>query len=615
MRKLSMIVAAGLAQPLFTFSPATLAEESASSTTPIVVSASRLEQPFNQVGSSVVVMSAEELQSRGVKYVADALLEVPSLLVTSTGNRGSQTQIRMRGNEANHVLILIDGMRLNEASSSEFDLAQMTLEGIEKIEVLMGPQSTLYGNDAAAGVISITTTKGKEGFGGNVNLSAGSLGTRSTAVQLGGGKDGWHYMIAASDFTTDGISAANEKNGNTEEDGFEHDAVKLKAGYDHDAFQTWVTFTQGDSRYEFDGWDLTNNIASDSIVDHQERETQGVAWAVAAPAMDGRLHNQIQFSNTQNDYDSFSAAWGKTIRRTDRDVIDYQGRFNVTDNHTLQFGTESTDESLEAGVFKRDLGMTGGYLQWLINIGRTDITLGARSDDHDAFGRHSTHRATISHRLDDMWRLRGAYGTGFKAPTLSELYDTSFGTNNPLLKPEESESSEVGVEFRNSSFNSSVTLFDHETTNLIRLKGVWPNSQNENVDKANSKGVELTAGANWDQLEVNSAFTWLDATETDSTGTESERLRVPNLAGHVTASYFLVNGRIWGQALYRDKILDFANNEVPDYWLFHVGASYDVTDNITLSGRIENLADEEYEEIFSYGTRGRTGTVAVDWRF
>ena len=612
MRKLSILVAAGLTQPLLTFSPAALAETEAV-LAPIVVSASRIAQPITSVGSSVVVLVAEEFRERGVKYVADALLEVPSLLVTSTGNRGSQTQIRMRGSEANHMLILVDGIRMNDASTSEFDLTQMTLEGIEKIEVLMGPQSTLYGNDAASGVISITTIKGKEGFSGNVNVTVGALGTRSTSTQLSDGKDGWHYMVATSNITTDGISAANEKNGNSEKDGFDQEGYKLKAGYDHKAFQTWLSFNQNHSTYEFDDWDGLNGVAIDNADYQQKQKTQGIAWTIAAPAMNGRLQNQLQFSNTQNDSETESNF--PSLSYTDRDVIDYQGSFMITDNHTLQFGAESTNEEYRSATFKHDLGMTGTYLQWLINMGSLDVSLSARSDDHDAFGRHSTHRATLSYQLDSAWRVKSTYGTGFKTPTMTELHDNTWGGNNPLLKPEESESTEVGIEYRTNDYNSSITLFEHETTNLIRSVGVWPNSQLENVNRADNTGVELTAGSQWGEFEINSAVTWLDASETDTTGLESERLRVPDLAGNITASYFLSDGRIWGQALYRDEILDIGANTVPDYWLFHIGASYDVTDNMTVSGRIENLADEDYEEIFSYGTRGRTGSIAVDWRF
>ncbi|MBL1260368.1 MAG: TonB-dependent receptor [Thiotrichaceae bacterium] len=613
MRKLSILVAAGLVQPLLTFSPAALADTTVS-LPPIVISASRIEQPITSVGSSVVLLAADELRERGVKYVADALLEVPSLLVTSTGNRGSQTQIRMRGSEANHILILVDGIRMSDAATGEFDLTQMTLEGIEKIEVLMGPQSTLYGNDAAAGVISITTIKGKDGFKGNVNVTVGALGSRSTATQISDGYNGWHYMVATSNLTTDGISAANEKNGNSEKDGFEQEGYKLKAGYDHDSFQTWINFNQNDSAYEFDGWDGLNGVATDSTTNKQDQKTQGIAWTIAAPAINGRLKSQLQFSNTKNNTES-DAGFGPSFRYTDRDVIDYQGSFVLSENHTLQYGAESTNESFRSASFKHDLSMTGAYLQLLSNFGSLDVSLSARSENHDNFGRHSTHRATLSYKLDSTWRIKSTYGTGFKTPTLTELHDATWGTNNPLLKPEESASAEVGLEYRTNNYYNSITLFKHETSNLIRSVGAWPNSQLENVNKADNTGIELTAGTSWGEFEVNSAFTWLDASETDTTGIESERLRVPKLASNITASYQLTNGRIWGQALYRDEILDIGANTVPDYWLFHIGASYDVTNNMTLSGRVENLADKDYEEIFSYGTRGRTGSVSVAWRF
>jgi vitamin B12 transporter len=581
----------------------------------VVVVASRLEQPVHQVGSSVAVLSVEELQARGVKYVADALLEVPSLLVTSSGPRGSQTQVRVRGNEANHVLVLVDGMRLADASSGELDLAHMTLEGVAKIEVLLGPQSTLYGTDAAAGVISITTHQGRDAPQGLLTLSAGSLDTRDAAARVQGAHNAWHYAVAAGAQRTDGISEAAEKNGNTETDGHAVDSVNLKAGYDQPAFQTWLAFNRNRSRYEFDSWDFINNIATDSALDWQTIETRGLSWVLAAPMLDGRLHNQLQISRTENDYDSYSADFGASFRRTERDAVDYQGSYRVTERHTLQFGAERLRESLRAGSFARDIGISGLYLQWLAQLGALDLSLGVRSDRHDEFGRHNTRRLTASYRLSDQWRLRGAYGTGFKTPTLTELYDDTYGVNNPALQPEESSNVELGVEYRDAGYNASVTLFDHSTRNLIRLVGVWPASQNENVNRADSQGIELTLGKAWGSVDVNAALTWMDATETDADNVTSRRLRVPDWAGLLTANYHYAQGRLWAQAQYRDERLDIGDQLVAAYWLYHAGASYDVSAAATLTARIDNLFDKDYEELYSYGTRGRTVTVGLDWRF
>ena len=173
----------------------------------IVVVGSRIEQPLEQVGSSVLVLYPDELMERGLVHLSDALREVPSLNASSYGPRGSQVQLRVRGSEANHLLVLIDGVRTSRADNGEFDFASMGLAGLERIEILLGPQSTLYGSDAASGVISITTRKGKDGRHGQLRAAAGSNNTLDGSAQFHGGRDDFHYAVTAEYNSTDGISA------------------------------------------------------------------------------------------------------------------------------------------------------------------------------------------------------------------------------------------------------------------------------------------------------------------------------------------------------------------------------------------------------------------------
>ena len=276
---------------------------------------------------SVVVLSPDELRERGVEFVGDALLEVPSLSVVSQGPRGSQTQVRARGNEANHVLVLIDGMRVSNASTGEYDLANMSLAGIEKIEVLLGPQSTLYGSDAIAGVISITTKKGEGPASGNVRLDLGTQATRSGSLHVGGASNGWHYSATADSYRTDGISAAAEKNGNHEKDGYDTKGIKLKAGYDHERFRTWMVFDADRSRYDFDGEDFVTGLAVDEEANRQWVDTQAASWVLSVPLFDERMKNQLQLSRTTYDYETYSVFFGSgsTYKaNTRRDAIEYR---------------------------------------------------------------------------------------------------------------------------------------------------------------------------------------------------------------------------------------------------------------------------------------------------
>ncbi len=605
----------------------------------IVVVASRIEQPLEQVGSSVVVLYPDELMERGFVYLSDALREVPSLNLSSYGPRGSQVQIRVRGSEANHVLVLMDGVRVARADSGEFDFANLGLAGLEKIEILLGPQSTLYGSDAAAGVISITTRKGEEGFQGRLQGGYGSHETRTGSLQLQGAGRGLHYAVTAEYADTEGVSAGKEKNaGNPlEADGSTARSVSAKFGYDHEAFQTWIALNRGDSRYEFDDDSYTTGRATDNPYNRQWTDLRSATWVLALPLLDDRWHNQLQISRVENDYRTYAndlanapfVGQSDYEADTDRRSVEYQGSFRITGNHVLQFGAERIDERLSTeyrsalygdSYFNGEVTVKGWYGQWLATFGPLDLTVGGRVDDHEAFGRQDTYRVTANLRFAEHWRLRGAWGTGFKAPSLLDLYSTLGG--NPDLDPEETESAELGIEYAVSGWGAQLTLFDNHTDNLIR----WvPNAvpplfgMLENVDEADSRGVELSLHADWDNLDLSGSVTWLDASETRNGRTE-ERMRVPEWSGSLLAGYRFLDGRLWAEALYRGDRRDqnFATAQdvtLDDYWLFNMGISYEIIRGLTFSGRIDNLADKDYEEVFSYGTRGRTGMVSFSWSF
>ncbi len=567
---------------------------------------------MHKVGSSVTVLDAEELQERNIRFVSDALKAIPSLQISTTGGRGGMTQVRLRGSEANHTLVLLDGMRVSDASTGEFDLARMTLEGIERIEVLLGPQSTLYGSDAAAGVILITTKKGEGPLSGNVSASVGSHDLNEQSFQIGGGHQGWDYAVSGTHIDTDGISSASAQRGNTEEDAYNLKNIKLRAGYDHQLFSSWIVYSRDSSLVEFDDW--AAGMAVDSLINVTSRATEALSWVLELPLLDNRFQNQLQVSHAQNDSDTLSF-WGPSFTYTDRETVDYKGSFELNENHTIQFGAEHISESLVTGGVNREIDINGTFLQWLASVGQLDLSLGMRRDDHEQFGDHDTHRVTASYNVNDNWRLRGVYGTGFKAPTLVELYDATWAGNNINLKPEETESVELGIEFQRDALRTGINWFEQDVENQIQwLCAGWV-CQNQNAMQADSRGVELSAGFAWKALQIDGSITWMDSSQTSAAGVVSDKLRVADRSGNLQASYNYDDGRIWGQVLYKDDRLDTGNNIVAGYTVLNIGGSYDLSDEITLLASIDNLLDESYEEVYSYGTAGRSGRVTFRWDF
>ncbi len=606
----------------------------------IVVIGSRIAQEPEQVGSTVVVIDPDELVERGVTYISDALREVPSLNANSYGPRGSQVQLRVRGNESNHLLVLIDGVRVGRADSGEFDFANLSIAAIERIEVILGPQSTLYGSDAAAGVISITSKKGMGEFGGLVKIGSGSNNSQTGSMQLSGSAENLNYALTGEYNKSDGISAGKDANGTSplEKDGFETRSFSTKLGYDHRLFETWVAHNQSRSLYDFDDDSYTTGHATDNPFNQQWNDLRSTTWTMNVPAMDGQLSNQIQLTTTNNDYETYAndlanAPFGGVstyLAKTGRQSVAYQGDYSLSANNTMQFGTEQIRESLKTKYYSASFGTSlfdesakqhGWYGQLISTMGAFDITVGGRRDTHGEYGSHTTQRVTINYRLNEQWRIHSAHGTGYKPPSLLDLYGTSLG-GNPNLKPEQSKSTEMAIEYSGDTFKSTITLFDQTTTNLIRwvpnIATPWTGTLN-NVDNAKSQGLELALTNIWDQITLDTNITWLDASETKS-GITKRRMRVPARSASLLTSYNHDKGRYYFEAKYNDERRDqnFATSSdvtLDAYYLINVGANYELQNDLTLNARINNLTEEVYEEVFSYNTPGRTFDLSVNWSF
>lgn len=596
----------------------------------IVISPSRVPQPVHEVGSSVVLLQGDELRANGVQFVEDALLQVPSLIISSQGARGSQVQVRARGNEANHALVLIDGIRVSNATTDEFDFSTLSMSAVENIEVLLGPQTTLYGSDAIGGVINITTKRGRRGLGGNIGVRVGQLGIRSVTAGVNGADKGFHYALTVEDYSTDGISSAAESNGNNEKDPFDRQSANFKGGYSSEKFSTSIILSKTDSDFDFDGTDGVTGLAIDEDTNNQLIEASAAAWLIEWPSYGDRLKHQIQLSTITNDYKLLSVFFDANSEfntETDRNTMEYRGSFQINENNSLQFGHEAIDERLKTesisgfgnSNFEGEVDQSGSYLNWLNRYSALNTSLGVRRSRHDEFGSNSTYRLTTSYQLTESFRLKAAHGTAYKAPNLQELFDTSFG-GNPNLDPEESKSSEAGVEYQKDDTIASLTYFDQDTDDLIRYSGSFPTGTNQNVGKANSHGVELNVRKAWEKVELDVSLSNTKATETVR-GVKSKRLRVPEWAASVMTTYRYSKGRVWIQSLYRDERRDiqftFPSQDVTlsSYTLWNIGASYQLHQQINLSARVENLTDEDYEEVFSFGTRGRTAIVSADWVF
>jgi len=616
-------------------SGAALAEEQTANLGEIVVTATRDELPIEQVGSSITVVTAKEIEQQQKQTVADALRMVPGLDVVRSGGAGQTVSIFMRGGDSRHTLVLIDGVELNDPSTTggEYYFGFLTTDNIERIEVLRGPQSTLYGSHAIGGVINIITKRGSGRPTGFVSAEGGSLSTAKESAGISGGTDLINYSLTLSRLDSSGISAAASRAGNSEADGYQNTAVAARLGIapsQNSDIDISLRYTR--SRNEADNGGGAGADDPNRVMRNEELQlrTQGTLLL-----LDDRWEQKLGVSlndltrSDDNDRDAAhpldfqrSKYQGQTLK------FDWQHILRLHTTNTLLIGAETKEEKAQSRLYlessfgpyastwdEQSARTNGIYLQDQLNLWDSWFsTAGVRVDDHDRFGSKVTYRLTTAYLFKQTdTRLKGSYGTGFKAPSLYQLYDPANGNVN--LKPEKSTGWDVGIEqlLLERQIILGATYFRNEYKQLIDwelVDPIWFTGMYKNVAKASSEGVELTASYQpTDSVALRAAYTYNLARDTQ---TGAALLRRPK--HKLTAD---INYRFWGKGNLNLGLVcvgrrtddDFSSwpattVTLKGYTLVNLAASYDVTKNLQLFGRVDNLLDREYEEVLGYGTPG-----------
>ncbi len=610
------------------------AEEAVERLPDVVVSASRVPVPAQEVGSAVTVITAEDLARKQVRLVSDVLREVPGVAVSRSGNIGSFTQVRIRGAEGNQTLVIIDGVEVNDPSGgSEFDFGNLLAADIERIEVLRGPQSALYGSDAIGGVINIVTKKGRGPVTGSLSLEGGSFRTGQASASVRGGGDRYHFSIGAAGLATDGVSVAPESEGNSEADGHRNQAYNAKFGVtplenlEIELFGRLVKSTT-----EIDPQPAVAGIIRTVDGDDETETRQRTGRAQAKYSLfDGAWEHILGVGINEENSDSFTngaltfEADGKKTRYDYQTNVFFETPSVAEATHSLTFLIEREDESqvTRSAFGGSDLdianyGYVGEYRTGLWD--RLFLSGSLRRDDNDIFEDTTTFRTTAAYlHKETGTRLHGSSGTGVKNPTLFELF--GFGPNfvpNPNLSPEDSKGWDIGVEqsFLGNRVSVDVTYFNNRITDLIQGAG----NTAVNLDGTTKiQGIEVAARAKiTEDLTFTGQYTYTDGQ--DAAGMELTR-RAKHLAS-ANLAYAFLGGRAKLDlgADYNGKQKDsqfsnfFAtrtNVTLDDFVLVKVAASYELTENLELFGRVENLLDEDYQEILGFSNPGIGAYIGI----
>ena len=604
-----------------------MAEEKIEQHPEIIVSASRIPLPAQEVGSAVTVITAEDIERKQVRIVSDLLREVPGVAVNRSGAVGGFTQVRIRGAEANQTLVIIDGMEVNDPSGgSEFDFGNLLAADIERIEILRGPQSALYGSDAIGGVINIVTRKGRGPVAGRLSLEGGSFGTGQASAGVRGGGDRYHFSLGATGYTTDGVSIAPESEGNSEEDGHRNQSYNAKLGvtplenFEIELFGRFVKSTT-----DTDPQPAVAGIVRTVDGDEETRTAQRTGRVLVKYGLfDGAWEHMLGAGFNEEIADSFTNNAVTFEADGEKARYDYLTNFffetpSVAEAaHSLIFLAEREDESQVTrstfGGSDLDItnyGYAGEYRAGLWD--RLFLSGGVRRDDNDIFKDATTFRTTAAYLHNKTGtRLHGSYGTGVKNPTLSELF--GFGPNfvpNSNLSPEKSKGWDIGVEqrFLGDVLSADVTYFNNQITDLIQGAG----NTAVNLDGVSKiHGVEVAATASIAEgLTFSGQYTFTDGE--DANGTELVR-RAKHLASANLAYEFLdgrakldlgidYNGK-QKDTQFSNFFADRASVTLDDFVLVNLAASHDLIEGVVLFGRVENFLDEDYQEILGFSSSG-----------
>ena len=560
------------------------------------------------------VIDEETIEQRGAVFAADILADVPGLSVTRSGAFSGPATVRIRGAHPGKTLVLVDGAVVNDAADIDgaFDFTGFDLGDVERIEVLSGPQSSLWGSSAIGGVISFTT---RELDGIRAEAEAGSFDT--VRARLAGGVANDRYAVGAfvSHFDTDGISAADQADGNTEADGATITTLGANGRY---SFSPAVTL-EGRVRYnetdaDIDGFPAPTYALTDTD-DSIAREQLSGFGRLTVQAL-GLDH---QFSVSASDLTRQSFSDFPSTFEADRQVYRWQASGESAGGRvTYAFGAEHEDATgaLSSGITE-ELSTTSVFATARFDLSdRFSLTGGLRQDDTDDFGDATTGRLSAAYELGGGFILSGAWGTGFKTPTVSQaVCDFCFSTEPyPDLRPEHADGYEAALGWRSADrrLEGRVTVYRLDVEDQIVWFSGGGGGVYANVDETRTDGVEVEGRADLPAgFDLSVAYAWTDAVDaTDG----SRLLRVPEHAASATLGW--TGERLTGALTVRSEsdMLD-SGGERDGFVTANLSAGWALTEQVSLTARVENLADEHYQQLLGYGEPGRSGYVGVRLRY
>ena len=571
-----------------------------------VSSATKSEQSIKNVTSNVEVISNVELEEKHIKTVGEALNSVSGISVTSNGGLGQQDSLYIRGVDSKRILILIDGIRYNEPTGlSGAPLAQLMIDDVEKIEVVKGAQSGIWGADASGGVVNIITKKPKEGLHGSILAETGSFNTKKYVGNLSAKRDKLFLNINASKITTDGFSAYEPKKSDAnygkrgkelglEKDGYENITYTLKSGVnisDNDSFE--VVYKNIDSEYEYDS-SGSDNLTNVSYLNHYFKSLNYMheidSYNVKVSASQSKFNRTQGSFNAQSKVNEFSVV----------------SQINYLEDDSLVMGVNKQNfEDIKNETKYQTTALFGSNSNRFNNL---VISETLRYDNNNKFSEKITGKLGAKYNFNNDLYVAANYGTAYNAPSLGNLNYTA------TLKPENTKSLDLSVFYH----DFKVTYFKNKITDMIQyISGSWPNTQYENLEgETVLKGYEVE----YERIINDTLLLSLNYTQLSAKNKDGEDLaRRANETLKISVDYYGIDKLHLGlNSEYVGKRYDSDNKQgaqTGKYTVSNVVANYDISKTVKVYTKIDNITDKYYQTVDGYATSARAYYAGVKVSF
>ena len=606
----------------------------------ILVSASLVPISPNDSANSITLITADDIDNLAIANLSDILRDLPGFSVSRSGVLGAQTQIRVRGSEANHVLVLIDGIEANNsAQNDEFNWGNISASDIERIEVIRGPQSSIYGSDAMSGIINIVTKTSKEKKEIQAFTEYGSFKTTNNGLSIGIKDKKFTARVGISELSTEGENISRE---GSENDGYEISTMNIKAQWDP-AKNLNVIFS-GHKRFGINEYD--SDIDFDQLVDDQNNHakfnsyTSGIKINYINHKIEN-LEHSLSFTKSENKNEDYNDNVIQNLTTSLKDHINFLSSYfwqNSSQRSSLLLEHEKEEFTQNGTIY--DYGIYGIFdpnqqrkkssssiaIEHRGNINEyLSYAASARHDNNSQFKDGNTSRFELIYTFSNNFRARSAYGSALKNPTFTERfgYYTNF-IGNPNLQPEKSKNFELGIDFNlNKKYLFSATFFKSKLENEINGNTIDSNTSGytaKNIDGLSKRqGIELSSTIPLNEnLRINTSYTYVDSTQFEDNRYVDEVRRPKNTASATIQwqknKYYLFNLNV----RYTDKQIDVVYPGyvmMPSYTVLNFGAKFLLNQKLSLKISLNNLLNEDYEELYGYSALGLSANIGMQYKF